>query len=806
MIYNHFIVILRLFLRSKRYTLINLTGLSISLLSCILVYLFVAHEFSYDSFHANSDRLFQVHQITTQADSDPIGNVMTSFTAGPTLISTFPEVESFCRYAYRNTIIKKGVESQLDLVHFVDTTFFELFDYPALTGDPSGTIRNRESIILTESSAENYFGSVECLHERMLLQIGEEIQEFTVGCILADPPDNSSLQFTILAPMQRLLEIIPEPWQSNWMWNYPETYLLLDENTTISEVENKLPILYERMGFDSQFGNTQLQLSFLPITDIHLHSPYAYSLINQSDPVYSYMLILVAGLIVFLAAVNYTTLSIGHSLNRAKEIGIRKVSGASPGKLMVHYLFESMLLSILALPLSLVLVELVLPFFNNAVNLELEFTLSLMNAVFLAVFVILTGCVSGFYPALFLARQKTASLFRHGIRITGGKHITRTLVFCQFIIALSLVMITLVVHRQTIFLLHASHGFTPDNVVSIFLPEIPDDQAEMFTDRLLTQLGDIPGVQAATAVSNSFGYPWTSFDFIDRNGANRRVFGNRIDENFLDAMDIPLVVGENFPINRQHTSSEPVLVNEALVRELGLENPLGIELPGAFGDHEIIGVVKDFHFHSKHSRIEPLVLYLEDAFLLEGIEDHANYQGRPTRLYLSLDADNTSETMNRILAVWREHAPDSPMLHNFLMENLEYLYSSEAAIDKVSQFTTFTAILIAMAGFIGLISLSLARRTREIGIRRVLGATFVQVVTLVLREQIILLLIASCVAFPITMLVHNLWTSGFAYHIGFEWWLLFLSITIAMLVMVFTGAYVVNRVTNLNPVETLRSE
>ncbi len=806
MLLNFIRLTLRILARQKTYSGINLLGLAIGITVCLMVFLFVRDEQSYNRAFENSDRIYQVNQVINRPGQDQTGTIATPMGLGAALKENFPEVESSCRVTWRNSIIKSDDNSLLELVYFVDPNYFEMFSFETLQGDISSALLQPDGIVISEAIAKKYFGDDWTIGRTMPLLVGYEYIDMVVKAVIADPPDNSTIQAEVLIPISHLYDIFPDKIDDNWQYVYPETYVQLQERVSPLDLEANLDRLYEKHNFEDRFGKGVITYKFKALKDLYLRYDYNDTLFPQSNPLYSYMMILIAILVITAASVNYTTLSMGRSISRTKEVGVRKVLGARSNQLWSQFLGESILLCLFAIPISIVLTELILPLFNSIIGKSLVLNMDRTNILAILGIVALVGLVSGSYPAFALSSQSSSKIFRGDLKFLSGRLVVKMLVFTQFAISTTLLIATIVVGSQLRYLANKDLGFNCEKVLSIFLPDLPEQETFDLVKRAQIEFTSFPEVESVASASQSFSHPWSRFLYNDKHGYEKNFWGNRIDIQYIQTMGMTLIEGRNFDPEIASDQHEGVIVNEALVKEYGWENPIGKELSGNFGQHRVIGVVKDFNFQSLHVPVGPLVMYQSFENIAKGVNNSEEARGMPTRILVKLNAENMVPVLNRLESKWQQIADGSSFTASFVSENIRSSYQTERAIGKVVNFTAIVTLLITVVGIFGMVSLTVAKRTKEIGIRKVMGASVPQLVTLLTSEISRLVILANLVAWPVGWFVLNAWLKNYAYHIPLSIWIFVAAGVGSLSIALIAGGSLAYKASITNPSLTLKQE
>jgi putative ABC transport system permease protein len=799
-------VLLRSIRNGGVHTAINVVGLTLAMTACIYSYLFIHQEMSFDRFHDHASSIVQVNQINRSRAEAPSGTVSTGFPVGPALLDQIPGIESYARRAYRNVSMRHNNVTSLELLFYVDPQFFDMFSFTAIHGNPRASAENPATVILTETYARKLFDTNNAVGETIQLQIRDELRQYTVGAVVIDPPATSSLEFDILLGMDELFEIVPRSFEEEWTLVYPETYLQLAPTTSIADLKQQLPAFYEQQSFTERFGANVVTFDFVRLTDLHFAQPLPDSLLLASSPIYSFAFLLIAVVIVAMASVNATSLTLGRALRRIHEVGVRKAIGASTTQLRIQALQESVLLTLFCVPVALAAVELGMPAFNQLVGRELALTPDPLLAGLLLILVVLIGTAAGIYPAFVLTRPTPARILRRDTGMGSVGKAMRGLSVVQATLVAVLLIASIVMQRQLSFTLSQHAGIEENAVISIFIPEMELERVDPFAQTVVRELATLPGVVDVASSSNSFGWRWPWFRHTLPDGSTGSFWGNRVDEQFASVFDYEFVAGRNFDPTSPLDMREGVIVNEAFVAAYNLESPIGAQIPGSFGPHHIIGVIKDFPYHSIHAPIDPLVLFMNKEPILAGVDEHAGFRYFYSYLFAKLEPGNVDATLRNLEQKWDELSDGAPFSTVFVDEIIENTYAADQSTKAALRVASWIAMIIAGAGLVGVVSLTVAKRVKEIGIRKVLGASTSQIVRMIVTDFTRLILIGNLIAWPIAFFGLKHWLNGYAYHINLSVWpfVLVLAALVATAWLVIALQSI--RTASVNPVKSLRNE
>ena len=773
---------LKIFLRNsnkfKTYTFINISGLAIGMAVFILILLYVQHHLKYDRFHQMSDRIYRVDM------ESPLGgdskSATTSMVLAPKLQDIFPEIQKITRLKdYGKVTVSYGDKKfNEDRFFLADTAIFDIFSFEFVQGNPANALIDPQSIVITESTAKKYFGDADPLGKTLLI---ENKDIFQVTAVIKDLPSQSHFHLDFLALISILGEI-QNPWGH---WGY--TYALLSEKISLAELHEKFDkaLTIDQLGWGVKGMKFRLQ----PITRIHLYSHKTGEIEATTDVRYLYMFGTTALLILLIGCMNFMNMATARSAHRNKEVGIRKVFGSYRFQLMGQFLGESILTSFVSLLLALILVEALLPFFNALIQTEIHFDL-LHDKNLLAglmIIALILGILSGSYPGFYLSAFRPIQVFK-GISGSGygAARLRKILVVIQFIITISLIMATLIVQDQLTYIRNKKLGFQKENIVAI---PIRDASLRKQYESFKNELRQIPAVINVSA-TNAMPYSGGLLTKVKE----KRLQLKFIDEDYIPTLGLEIVNGRNFS-KLIPTDSSAFILNESAVQLLGWEDPIGKEFKIALkrdANSMVIGVIKDFHNNPLHQSIEPLAFEIFPKFF--------------DRFLVKVQMDDLVATLNLIQEKWQKFVPHRPFECSFLDEDYDKLYRSEQKMGKIFGYFSLLAILIACQGLFGLAAFTAEQRTREIGVRKVLGASIINIVTLLSGEFVKLIFTACIIALPIAYFAMNRWLQDFAYRINITWWIFLVAGTVAMAIALITVSYQSIKAALANPVKSLRYE
>ncbi|MEQ9090796.1 MAG: ABC transporter permease [Balneola sp.] len=819
MLKNYIKIALRSLFKQKMYSFINISGLALGVACCALILLYTTNEWSFDKFHSKSDRIYRAWTLEDYGEGDIYFNTVTPFVLKPTLEQSIPEVEQIARRYVFNDLVKRSEadESFSTSIQAVDPEFFSIFDFEILRGDSDQIFSGLNEVVLTSDLANQYFENEDPLQKTLLIMMGGEFQAFTVTGIIEKAPANSSIQYELLIPMEKAKTILNPNSLLNWYSVTPETYVLLNEQADLTSVKAKFPAMMQQaLGEDYNEGEYEVGLQ--PITDIHLNTEFPVGIASVSDPTYSYILGAIALLILIIACVNFMTLSISRSTSRAKEVGIRKTIGAERHHLMYQFWGEALLMTVFSVGLGALISELLLPYFNQLSGTELSLQLSFDSILLYSGLAFFISLIAGIYPALVLSNYKPIEVLKGKLQIKGDKSLFRKgMVVFQFTISIFLIACTLMVNKQLDFLRSKDLGFQKEQVVilqtdlklgpQMGLSRITQESARKKA-LLKSQIsGNSNFIDLASSIYTPAQQGWIGVDFKDTDQQTRRMNINFVDADYLSMMGIEVIAGRSFSDEITSDERRAIIVNQALVDDYGWENAIGKKLPGSnFEDHEIIGVVENFNYQSLRTAVEPLALSINPSLLLSGIANIGFFNSPSPRISLKISSENIPQTIRELELTWAAVSPGTPFDFQFLDSSIDSQYRQEERLQKIAISGSALAIIIACLGLFGLASLMISRKVKEIGIRKVLGASSTSITLLVNKEFTILVLVSVLIAIPMAWYAIGVWLDDFAYKADMGFWIYLLAGGIAIIISWATISIQSIKAAQVNPVKSLKSE
>ncbi|MEK6481360.1 ABC transporter permease [Catalinimonas sp. 4WD22] len=791
---NYFKVATRNLAKHKFYSILNILGLAIGMTCCLLIFLYVQHELSYDRFHSKVDRIYRlVTDIKTPTETLNVGE--TSSPMAPYMKVDLPEVEEIVRLDDARFLLQREDQTfQEDEAMLADSSFFEVFSFTLLEGDPKTALKAPFSIVLTENAAQKYFGHEDPMGQRLLLE-GE--YDCMVTGVMENVPENSHFTFEVLMSLStRLEEVYPEA--SDQWGNFINTsYILLSEQTDPKTLESKLPDFLDNYISEKDRDEGMNYTLFLePLSQVYFSERGAFITGNLTNVK---IFAIIAVFILLIACINFMNLATARATERAKEVGIRKVVGAIRRQVTVQFLCESLLLSLLAFAIALLGSELLLPVFNQLAGKIVALSV-IQQTYYLPLFVsvaIGVGVMAGFYPALVLSGFKSVAILKGRFSSSQrGIWLRKVLVIAQFAISIILIVGTAVVYIQLDYMRKQALGFKKDQMLVIDFrgDDVIQEKIETFKQQLAghPQVKSIAASSSVPGEGNNGAYTEIENPDGDMQSSNVNLF--YVDHDFLAHYEMPLAAGRAFSQDFL-TDTSALIVNEALARNYGYTSPediLGKRFSQWGVEGEIIGVVEDYHFRPLQEEIAPMSIRLEP--------------NRSRFFSLSLGTEDISSTIAALEQKWQNIAPQRPFNYYFLDEAFNKQYRSEVRFGQIFICFAGLAIFIACLGLLGLISYTIVQRTKEIGIRKVLGATESSLVHLLSKDFLALVIVAFLVASPIAWYVLSKWLEGFAYRVELPWWVFASAGLLATVIAMLTVSFQSIKAALANPVESLRNE
>lgn len=780
--------------KNKTFSFINILGLALGLACSLVIMMWVQNELQMDRFHQHDRRLYRV------MENQQYTGVLNTFASTPgilaeNIVKDIPEIQMASQMLWENsTLFTVGNLFEKEKGRFVQGDFLTMFSFPLKTGNPKTALKRPDGLVISQKLADKYFKGQDPMGKTVRIDNTDDVM---VTGVLADIPEVSSLKFDYLLSYDRWQKA--NKWAQEWGNNGPRCFVLLAPKASIDKVNAKIRNYIKTKNKDSN-----VDLFLQNYGESYLYSNWEAGQQNGGRIEYVKIFSIVAIFILAIACINFMNLATARSVKRAKEVGVRKVVGAYRNSLMGQFLGESMLITLLSLVFSILIVLLIMPVFNTLT--EKHLSLDFSDPTFLLLLIslsLITGLIAGSYPALFMASLDPVVILKGGLKFRpGAAYFRKGLVVLQFSLSILLILGTLVVYRQIQFIQTKNLGYNRENL--LYMPLEGDLQTNFLTFR--QELEKQPGIKSVTCAqsdplevgSSTQGVTWPGKDTTQTILFSQ----NAVSYDYIRTMGIKLLDGRDFsPAYSTDTSS--YLINEASARKMGYkagtaESPVGKEMTMWKRKGKIIGLMKDFHYNSLHTAIEPLILHLE-----RGLNDTTKYWGS---VLVRTQAGQTKQALASLETTFKKFNPHFPFKYSFTDQEFANLYKAENTVSKLSGYFAFLAIFISCLGLFGLAAFTAEQRTKEIGIRKVLGASVTNLVGMLSKEFIMLVLLAAFIAFPLGWYFLSGWLEKYAYRIELEWWYFLVAVVAAVLIALFTVSFQSIKAALMNPVKSLRTE
>ncbi|WP_089914130.1 ABC transporter permease [Chitinophaga rupis] len=798
---NYFKIALRNLARNKVYAFINIAGLAIGLACAMLILLYVKDEVSFDRFHHNGPNLYRIALKSVHHGSEyQDGN--TGLLQGPRFTQNVTGIKSFVRIQSGSRDFKKGTEVESRDLLYVDSNFLSVFTFRLTDGDAKNCLRQPHSVVLTRDEAKKQFGTTAAVGKFLLLREDSLFVPYKVTAVTDNCPQNSSIQYKILLPFKENEADAKN--NDNWFSFFLNTFVLLDDHANPQTVSAQMQRFYEKDAAEvfkainikygtSESEDAQMGTYFLqPFREMHMSTtlPAQNGLQNASNPMYAYILSGIALFVLLIACINFVNLTVARSVRRAKEIGIRKVVGSERRQLVIQFLGESFLLCAIAFILAILLAQIILPFFNELSNKKLAIVYLLdakLIAGYIALF-LLTGLLAGFYPALVLSGYKPVETLYSRFNLKGKSYLQKSLVVLQFTLASFLIIATFTIYSQFNYLTKTDLGYDDSNIVMVNKDNLAHQRAAIFKAELL-KYPDIEYVAPKNSGS------WMTGAKLD-NDSSISFAWETVDESYLQTLKIPLLQGRNFSADFPSDSVNSVLVNETFVKKAGWKNPVGRSVIFNYQNnkvYQVIGVVKDHHFAALNQKIAP------QLFTMKNSNPYGTF-------YIKIRPNTAARSLEYIQKIFKQFFPLSPYSYVFKNEQNLRSYESEARWKQIILFGAVLTIFISCIGLFGLSVLSAQKRTKEIGIRKVLGASVQSIAAALSKDFIKLVMIALIIAMPLAWLAAGKWLESYPYRITLSWPIFVSAAVLVVMIALCTVSFQAIKAAFANPVKSLRTE
>ena len=813
MLKHYFTIATRNLGKQKILTAINIFSLSIGIACFSLILLYAVNEFKFDRFHANAENIYRVYRWSLpMASEEPSGDVYLPMPLGPAFKDELPGVKNFVRIqeGWKESLIKSEGKMHQAEVSFADPQIFNVFSFPFNYGNASA-LSDLKNVVLTEKTSKQIFGNSNPVGKTIEIKLDQDFVPFVVTGVIKDIPSNSSISFSILGNYNYIGTTKNGSRSvNNWNRSSYITYIETEPGSTLHKDAKALQSMYTRhypgeekelreKGYWKGKG-APTTYGLQPLIGMHTDPIISGGNIGNVNPKNIWILLSIATAVLIIACINFTTLAIGRSAGRSREVGIRKVIGSGKAALMFQFLTEAILLSIISALIGVIMATLLLPYFNELSGRELSFSIQQFPELpwLLITLTLIVGMMAGSYPSLVLSRFNPIAVLKQKTKVGGSNIFTRSLVTVQFILSIALIASTTIMLQQIKFMTGKNPGFTKENIIVI---NGRDTDSKIFYPLFKQSLEKHPQIQgvASSELSIGEGKGWSSTGF-DYKGINKHVFEYFIDTNYIPVLGMQLAAGRNFKSDVVADTVNSVIVNEAMVQDFGwtIDDAVGQILTGYNESDEsrnpvVIGVVKNFNFRPLKEEIKPQMFHQ--------FSDYTSFQ-----YFVKIPAGDPSGILSAIESDWKKLQPELPFTYSFLDEDVDRFYKSEKRWGKIVGWAGGISIFLACLGLYGLIALAAVNRIKEVGIRKVLGASIGSIAALLAKEYLKLVMIAIFIATPIAWYFTHQWLKDYAFRIDIGWWVFIMAGFAAIFIAVVTVSFQAIKTARENPVKALRTE
>ncbi len=805
---SHFLVAYRSMMKYKLYSFINVFGLSTGAWSVCVIFLFVNQRLSVDSFHENTS-IYRIYSQFRNAEAEGTEyaserSAIISVPLTPELARQTPSITKFTRVASNSGTVVQNQTPYEEIVHFVDKDFLSIFSFPIISGSEN-SLNNPNTIVLSSEHATKYFGDVDPIGKTLELTLNDSTQIYEVTGVVMNMKHRASLQFDILVPFETF-RLVAGNTMTSYTYSSIEGYVVFENPDVLKGIS---PVLTSAIARESENDARVQEIGIQPLSEIHIETDIEG---NAEDTDLQKLRIVSAlgSLILLVAIINFITLSTSHTLKRLREVGLRKTLGAFKTQIGIQFITESFFVSALAGMIGLAMAYWTAPYFSQVFQVPFVFVLDSSAIIFVLLLITFIALVSGGIQSILLTRYKPVDAIR-GTNMVMRKDsiLNQSLVVLQFTLSTMLIIGTLVMKTQMEYIQNKDLGYDKERLLEIGMQSPSDITASNnLLNRFRLELDKDPRILSVSAAMNSFKEPWTRFEIRQEDDTEEEIYFNKVDEKYVKTMGMKIVRGADFEENS--SNSTKILVNEAMVRHFEWEDPLSEQIPGVnySSNHQIIGVVKDFHYGTLHEEIEPLVLSVDADAIIGGVTGLATYVW-PINMYtivLRIGPGDLGQVLAHIEDTWTESNPGQPFVYSFVDDVLAKNYTEEARWQKMIDLGSIFSLLIAWLGLLGLTKLSVQKRVKEIGIRKVLGSSVSGISKMLSRKFLLLLVLSNVIAWPLAWLVTQRWLEQFAYRITVGP-LIFLAGGIGVLLVALSSVgYQSFKAAASNPVDALKCE
>jgi len=799
---NYFKIALRNFQRQKIFSFINISGLSIGIACFFLLTLFAYNELGFDKFNKNVNDIYRPYVWFSGTNEHPAEGYMdysgpTAVTLGEAMKKSLPDVINYVRIQlpYDESLLRIGDKGLRSKVTYADASIFSVFSFPLKYGKTKTALHNLNDIVLTETKAKQIFGSDNVIGKSLEIKIGSSFQTFIVSAIANDIPSNSTIQFDILGNFFYAEKYVNGSTFTGSDFHYidKQTFVQLKPGSKLSGDSKQLQNFLSSFNPGYKDGNqTQVSFKLQPLTDIHTSTLNLWHDFPRVDVKTIWILLLIAFGILLIACINFTTLAAGRSAGRSKEVGVRKVIGALKKQLVIQFMTEAYFFAIISIIFGLLLAVFLIPYFNALAGSNLQLSFSILPQAFIltACVLFVVGLLAGSYPAFVLSSFRPLEVFKSKLRIGGSNAFTKSLVTLQFALSVVLIISTLIILEQTKYMIDKNPGFNKDNIVVIDASETGPAKIFPLFKQTITQNPSVENIASAAAGIGA----GKSFLGYSDNGLSADI--NIIDTNYITTLGLKIIAGNNFTGAQMNDTVKSVIINETMMKALGwtAQNAIGKTIKNFQGrDALVTGVVKNFSYQPLSEEIK------NQVFITSKDKGYVNF-------YVRIKPGNQLHAIADIQTQWNNLLPGIPMKYSFLDDDINNYYHSEKTWSKIVGWASIISIFLGCLGLLGLTTLAAINRTKEIGIRKVLGSSTKGIAILLSRDILKPVMAAMLIAFPAGWWLMNTWLQGFAFRINISWWVFALSGTGALLIAIVTISFQAIRAAIANPVKSLRTE
>ena len=806
---SHLLVAFRSMRKYRFYSLVNIAGLSVAIAFVFLTFLFIKNEQRIDQFHHQKASIWRVYHKIVNVETGEERNVsaVTAIPVAKDLKEELPMISQFTRHGSSQVTVRQGSDAYTETATFVDEAFLSMFDFPLLKGEVNSALSQPNSVILSTQKAQKYFGETDPLGQSLTFDFNDTTLNIVITGVIDNKADQSSIQFDFLMPIDQYKLLLPESMFNSYNYGLVENYLLVESDQPKAALEQTITQAIQKY---SKPDETRLELGLQSLAKMHLEDEITGNA-QFTSPQKLYIMIALALLVLVIASINFINLSTSHALNRFKEIGLRKTLGALKGQIRRQLITESIFITLFSCSIGIVLASLLLSTFVQLIGNPIPFTFDLQSVLFLLVVTALTGLVTGVFQSVILVKYNAINALRGNLKLSStNSWFNQGLVVVQFSLSILLIIGAVNIRNQMRYIQNKDLGFDQERLLEISLGNTQNlEAARQLVDRFKTKALQDKNILSVTASMNNSREPWTELVFEQSDGSNEKLFYNQVDPAYLNTMGMELLSGDDFNPNAANEAST-ILVNESLMEHFDWKDIVDKQIPGSKfeGSHRIAGVVKDFHFSSLHHKIAPLIIALDDQSVASGVTGLSTYVWPPNlyQMVVRIGPGELKPEIDHLQNIWSEVNPNKDFVYHFVDEVLQNQYAEEMRWGKIINTGSLFAIGIAWLGLLGLMRLSLQKRTKEIGIRKVLGASTSGIIMLLSKRYLLLVLLGNLIAWPVGWWLSSQWLESFTYRISLNpVWFLVAGFGVLLLTLVSIGLQSL-KAAQRNPVKALRFE